>query len=937
MTNTMEVGGEASISAPICHHPGARWWSFDFHTHTPASLDTTAWQFAIGTADEVTPEKWLLRYMAAEIDCVAITDHNTGAWVDKLKQAYGEMQQSKPAGFRELHLFPAVEISVNGGFHLLAIFDLGATAQDIDRLLGAVSYEDSPGDSDGVTKKSAVEVVQAVLAAGAIPIPAHALNGKGLLELKEGSASQARIDSQTLEQVLHIAGILAMEVVDTAVTKPQIYLQKKLRWAEVVGSDCHSFQGPAIPGSRYTWVKMERPSLDGLRLALLDGQEFSIRRSDDTPPFQPLSTPEHFIEEITIGQARAMGRKTPAVMSFNPWLNAIVGGRGTGKSTIVHALRLAYRRDEELIAKTEAGETFTRFKQISKSRNEVGGLLPETRLSVTLMRDNIRHRLHWSVNGEGGSVEEWDSAKNAWQASPSQLITPQRFPLRMFSQGQIAALAGDSQQALLQVIDDAADAAQAKSRLQEAKQAFSTVQSQLRQLQGKLAGREALALSLQDVQRKLQRFEVTEHAKILQNYQRNTRQQRELARQFEVAKEWQQRLLDLAQEMALEDVPMDLFAVDADGEALQSLAKLAELIKQAKTAVADAARNLAEGLVQEQDAFQASPWQQQSAHIKQAFDALKLDLAAQGISDPNEYGRLAQERQCLEVEMKQMEVLQTQLAQLKETAKLQREEIWQQRRAVSVRRQEFLQQTLVANDFVRIQLRAFAQNGDGIERGLRELLNIGDKFKDDIDAIRLIFDLDDAVTLEKQIEALQLRLYNACKGKGDFGAKFNNYLSTEAQKNPSLIDQILCWFPEDGLQVEYSRQGNGENFEPILQASAGQRAAAMLAFLLSHGTEPLVLDQPEDDLDNHLIYDLVVQQIRANKQRRQLIIVTHNPNIVVNGDAELIHVLDFNHQCFIKKSGALQDREIRNEICQIMEGGKDAFERRYRRLGREAG
>ena len=110
----------------------------------------------------------------------------------------------------------------------------------------------------------------------------------------------------------------------------------------------------------------------------------------------------------------------------------------------------------------------------------------------------------------------------------------------------------------------------------------------------------------------------------------------------------------------------------------------------------------------------------------------------------------------------------------------------------------------------------------------------------------------------------------------------------------------------------------------------------MLAFLLAHGREPLVLDQPEDDLDNHLIYGLVVQQIRANKLRRQLIIVTHNPNIVVNGDAELIHALEFEKgQCRVKISGSLQDQSMREEVCQVMEGGKEAFERRYQRLGRE--
>ena len=119
------------------------------------------------------------------------------------------------------------------------------------------------------------------------------------------------------------------------------------------------------------------------------------------------------------------------------------------------------------------------------------------------------------------------------------------------------------------------------------------------------------------------------------------------------------------------------------------------------------------------------------------------------------------------------------------------------------------------------------------------------------------------------------------------------------------------------------------------QASAGQRSAAMLAFLLAHGEEPLVLDQPEGDLDNHLIYDLIVRQVREQKLKRQIIIVTHNPNLVVNGDAEMVHVLDFHGQCYVKQKGSLQKDAMREEVCRVMEGGREAFERRYRRLGPE--
>src|SRR5690606_22106662 len=181
------------MSNTLSPYPGSRWWKFDFHTHTPASKDTQAWQKAMGTPDEITPEKWLLKYMAAEIDCVAVTDHNSGAWIDGLKAAYAEMKAqadagTPPAGFREITIFPGVEISANGGAHVLALFDPSATTSDIDSLLGAVEYRGTKGDSNGETRIAVNEVIAKILEAGAIAIPAHVDRGdKGLLRVNPGT------------------------------------------------------------------------------------------------------------------------------------------------------------------------------------------------------------------------------------------------------------------------------------------------------------------------------------------------------------------------------------------------------------------------------------------------------------------------------------------------------------------------------------------------------------------------------------------------------------------------------------------------------------------------------------------------------------------------------------------------------------------------------
>ena len=188
--------------------------------------------------------------------------------------------------------------------------------------------------------------------------------------------------------------------------------------------------------------------------------------------------------------------------------------------------------------------------------------------------------------------------------------------------------------------------------------------------------------------------------------------------------------------------------------------------------------------------------------------------------------------------------------------------------------------------------------------------------------------------MDEKIEALKSALLairaNDTKAVAD--VKDRRFVSHIQGLEPEKIDRILCWFPDDSLDVKYSLR-DGESFKPVEQGSPGQKTAALLAFILSYGNEPLVLDQPEDDLDNHLIYDLIVTQLREIKQKRQVLVVTHNANIVVNGDAENVIALDVRSgQTRIVTQGGLQEPSIRDEICRVMEGGKEAFDQRYKRI-----
>lgn len=922
-------------------YPGSRWWKFDFHTHTPASKDTTAWQRAIGSPDELTAEAWLLKYMAAGIDCVAVTDHNSGAWIDELKEAYRAIKDQSdlglaPEGFRELTLFPGVEISVSGGFHLLAIFGPEASTRTITDLLSAVRYQGTDGDSDGVTREGPEAVIEEVLKAGGLPIPAHADQEKGLLRCQPES-KRSQVDANTLRQAIGVKGLLAVEWCDGSKPWPECVADVENRLARVVGSDCHSFQGNAVPGSRFTWVKMATPTLEGLRLALLDGNGVSIRRSDEGE-FNPFRVPPHAITAIDIEGGRYIGNGRTARLECSPFFNAIVGGRGTGKSSVVHALRLAARREQELTQlgpDSEPRAQFEDFRKTARGRDDKGALRDGTEIRVEWEHDDTRLRLRWRVDGQGVVVEEWDD--NQWLESSSQSVNAARFPLRIFSQGQIAAMAGSGRQTLLSIIDESANVEPLKQSFEEAKRTFFTQRARLRELDGKLAGEPEVKRKLEETSRKLAALSQTDQASVLRAYGQSQHQSREVKTLFEQLQDDSGRISDLAEQIMLDDWPTQYFT-EQDADILALRKEIDAQVAQVRTGLQEQAKKLSTIVDSVQKDPRYSEWSARVQAAQQAHNELQQKLATQGVSDPQAFARLTQEKQQLDTQCKAFSKMRSDREELSRQIGAQQTLLSEKRVAITQARNTFVQQTLANNTHVKIAVVPYGYDERQLEREVRELIDVGnDRFAEDIlrfdneePSGGLAFDLAKAVETEKEsaVEAVKERLINM----DGVGGHFRNALQRKHEK-PEFADHIEAWFPEDDLRIEYQREGS---WHPISRGSQGQRSAALLAFLLAFGEEPIVLDQPEDDLDNHLIYDLIVRQIRENKLRRQLIIITHNPNVVVNGDAELVHVMEFGRgQCYVQQSGALQENDLRNEVCRVMEGGHEAFSRRWKRLGRE--
>lgn len=125
------------------------------------------------------------------------------------------------------------------------------------------------------------------------------------------------------------------------------------------------------------------------------------------------------------------------------------------------------------------------------------------------------------------------------------------------------------------------------------------------------------------------------------------------------------------------------------------------------------------------------------------------------------------------------------------------------------------------------------------------------------------------------------------------------------------------------------------NDKPVERCSPGQRSSAMLPLIVLVEDMPLVIDQPEDNLDNRLVGKMLVDMLAGLKEKRQIIVATHNPNIVVSGDAEQVIVLDAlsDTEGACIAAGSIDKDEIVKSVIELMEGGRDAFIVRSKRYG----
>jgi DNA repair ATPase RecN len=907
-------------------HYGAKWWRFDFHSHTPKSNDYGKGPNQAALKARTTRE-WLLDFMQAGLDCVAITDHNSGEWIDDLKAELIRLENEKPTGYRPIILFPGVEVSGNGGIHILAVFDPVVGGNKIVSLLSKCEFQGQFGKTDDCTRKSCAEVIELIQEEGGIPILAHADADSGLFKDQSGV---------TLKQSLRADGLLAMELIAPAYALPAVYSELKLRLASVIGSDCHH---PNTVGTRYTWVKMESPTLAALRLALHDCED-GVKRSDVVAVDPNEIGSRFYFRRLTVSKGQKIGNGQDLSLEFSPWLTTLIGGRGSGKSSILDFLRIVLARSEGMPPEVKA--EFDEFNRVPRNRGDLGMLRPETSVRLELVKDARDIALIWK--GGGVWTQEERDANGNWTAAGDVGDVQKRFPIRIFSQKQLYEMT-KRPDVLLNLIDERWDKRAWLEKRQLLTEEWLKNRRDVRQTEKGIAAVAQTRADLKDVKAKIRIFEDSENKDVLNNYQsaQTTKQAIDdkadllAAAAASFAKmrgELPQIELEEALKNALgQESSQALGLVLADYEAIRG--KLAAIETALKSLPGKWASTL-DGI----------PWKVELDAATKKYEDLKIQLKQAGGADISGYSKLVEQRADLESKVKKLSDYEGALARLKERGEKIFQEIGEHEQLLRTERRQVIAKWSqpAIGEHIRVTLQDMG-NRPSAEEQLRQLIRRqGEEFAGDIyspadggPATGLLAELIDQTEPQNRWAKLEniraiFRDATFTDSKG-LDRRFARHLEQLRLNTPEDLDRLAVWIPEDRLKLELVKEGGA--VEDIEIGSAGQRTAGLLGFVLSLDDSPLAIDQPEDDLETRLISSLVVSGLRQLKQSQQVIVVTHNPNIPVNGAAEQIVEMRFaTGQIWVGAMGALQRQEIRRAVCEVMEGGKEALDKRYYRISR---
>lgn len=917
---------------------GARWYKCDLHLHTTASK--------CFQNREVTAQQWVDRAIEQGLDCVAVTDHNSPNGIEEIQEI---------AKDTNLTIFPGVEITCDSSkVHLLVLFDPSKNATDVgDFLIQCEIKRDDFGIQEAKTDKSINEVADIAFKNQAIVIPAHIDEYNGL----ESIGNQNLIDFYKRDdinavQVVHrvfteneytytsIASIVPdlntyyndpVPAIDDSRAKNwynsvKLAIDKDLAlltFSDNPHEPKNSKHGLNGIGSRFTHIKMdETPSLEGLRQAFLLPSHRIV--NDFVDPNSVTDKPEFWIKSITVTNTTLTGTE-PFKIGFNPQLNTIIGGRGSGKSSILRFIRGVFNRISNLENFADLVKEHNSFYKTNEVRGteSIGVFSEESTVEVEFVRKDFLYRVKASdINSSvNQTIEIHKLVEEVWvEIEDEEFLNFLEF--EQYSQKQIFEISKDPN-ALLDRIDiNVEEISQLKNKREVAKENFLKSCSTIRTHQVSLKSRLKLITDIDDLKKKLETLDKA-GIKELMAEKKAFAEEEKLLNDYQVQiQELVNQLNGLKTEFEIEQ-PDEIGFSESNREELKTfLSEVKEALSAKATEYEALITSISQIKTDLETKLTSSQWKQAYTTAITNYDVKKAELEAQGVDNIDQYETISKEIEDKEEELVTLDVIkENERLELLERVKFQ-EEFIQLSKDITDKRKSFIDDN-VTDDKIRVKINPF-RNQTSFELQVRKIIGKETSFEEDFKKLK---ELCFRGQVEQKIKEVknEFRKNYFDDNAEVIGGYFKNAVKGITDAG---MDELELFMPEDEVVVEYKPE-NADTFKSLSTASAGQRTTAILTFLLSFGTIPLLLDQPEDDLDNRLVYDLIVDRLKVAKGSRQIIVVTHNANIPVNGDAEYIISMDSESQfTSVLHSGTVEREEIKKEICDVMEGSEKAFKMR---------
>ncbi len=885
--------------------PGLSWKKLDLHVHTPASKCFAGTESA-ATADagKVTAEAVVQTAIQKGLAGIAVCDHMTGVYIDEVRRA---------AKGTTLTVFPGVELSMEGGWHIVAILDRKHGRTEVDLLLGALGITgEKYGSTQHPIRTGSAEVLKAIRDAGGLAVLAHIdCEGTGAWVKTQGATRRELFNDPNYAAVEVISAPPPKQLVDPTKGKSEGYMRQP---AYYYASDNPCPDNPkkhciAGIGKRFTYFKVvDDFTLESLRQCFED-------------PNQRIVLPEHFGERM-IPRIRRLtvsgGFFGDAVFDFHRGLNSIIGGKGVGKSLVVEFLRLGLGDppDTPSIRQDHNGK-------VASQLADGGGVEIEC---VTKTGDRLVARcgVTEAVPRSGSRSASYDSVVEVRNADTNEEMSVdmrRAFPVKVFSQGEIVEITREKGEQLMQ-IDSFLD-------LTLVNQAVEDLLVELDGELDKLVASKAAAAQLAELKKEhgTARQQLRELESLLANVAFEEHQKHEVANTLMEGSlrgwdELHQIVEDVLGEIARWVAPA-IAEDDLVGDLVATMLKRqTEMKSSLKRALDDLLLGIDKAKLASGPDVEA--WQKKFDEVKQKYEAFKKK--AGGDYELLDKRRQSAQRKVAKAKAKWEEAKQ--VAQVWNTAASMALGICDRLDTALVKRHAIRQAK--AEELSALSggmLRMRVDRGAGRKPTLGVLKDAASglqeptllSFAEVLPSYRLALLLLSVAKTTQPPEWTTQEQWLKLAGKVLSRDYLKNYLSRLARS-----------VPEDVPLIEFQRHGG--NFAALEELSQGQKCTALLLLTLAQGEEPVIIDQPEDSLDVRAVWDDVVLSIRRRKGERQFIFTTHNSSIAVAGDSDCITIIEPKGKvAAISCVGAIDQPEIKDGVITHLEGGRFPYGLRRRK------